>query len=112
MSESPDRDPSHLSPAMQVCLVDLQATFDFVVVETLRSYQRQLEMLKTGKSKTLHSKHLTGNSMDIMPKGGYDKWKEADWMKIHDAWDAIVISHGYVPEPRIRWDLNHLGIMG
>jgi len=111
MSEAIDRDVAHLNPAMQAALKALQEIRDdFIVCETRRSYNRQLEMLKSGKSKNLHSLHLTGAACDIMPKGGYDKWDAKEWQLLHDEWDATVISQGHVPEKRISWDLAHLGI--
>lgn len=39
--------------------------YDFVIIEGLRSKKRQKLMVKTGKSTTMNSKHLTGNAIDI-----------------------------------------------
>ena len=115
MSDDPTkvcRDATKLAPIMQECLAALWGLRSFIVVETLRTHQRQLMLLKQGKSKTLHSRHLTGMAMDIMPKGGYDKWVANDWEKAHDEWDAIVITKGRQPEKRIAWDMGHFGILG
>lgn len=44
----------------------LQLTpIDFGVSEGLRSKAREAEMVATGKSKTMHSRHLTGHAVDL-----------------------------------------------
>ncbi|WP_334185074.1 M15 family metallopeptidase [Novosphingobium sp.] len=40
---------------------------DFTVVEGLRTIERQREMVRTGKSKTMNSRHLTGHAVDLAP---------------------------------------------
>lgn len=51
-----------------VLLVEEVADFyPIIVLEGLRSKERQRELYKTGKSKTLFSKHLTGQAVDIAP---------------------------------------------
>lgn len=40
---------------------------DFIVIEGLRTQARQKEMVATGKSQTMNSRHLTGNAVDIIP---------------------------------------------
>lgn len=40
---------------------------DFSVVEGLRSLDRQRELLRTGKSRTMNSRHLTGHAVDLYP---------------------------------------------
>lgn len=39
--------------------------YDFAISEGLRSLDRQKELVAQGKSKTLHSRHLTGKAVDI-----------------------------------------------
>lgn len=39
--------------------------YDFVVSEGLRTLERQKQLYKEGKSKTLNSKHLVGKAFDI-----------------------------------------------
>lgn len=38
---------------------------DFVVIEGLRSLQRQKELVAKGASRTLNSRHLTGHAVDL-----------------------------------------------
>lgn len=40
---------------------------DFVVLEGLRTAERQQQLLWAGASKTLNSRHLTGHAVDIAP---------------------------------------------
>lgn len=40
---------------------------EVTVAEGLRSLERQKKLFSEGKSKTLKSKHLTGNAIDIYP---------------------------------------------
>lgn len=42
-----------------------ESPYDFMITEGLRSMERQQELFKQGKSKTLKSYHLTGNAVDI-----------------------------------------------
>ncbi len=40
---------------------------DFSVGEGLRSIERQRELLSSGKSTTMNSRHLTGHAVDLFP---------------------------------------------
>lgn len=40
---------------------------DFIVIEGLRTQARQKEMVATGKSQTMNSRHLSGHAVDIIP---------------------------------------------
>lgn len=40
---------------------------DFVVIEGLRTRERQQELLNSGKTRTLNSRHLTGHAVDVVP---------------------------------------------
>lgn len=48
---------------------------DFSVGEGLRSVARQKELVATGKSKTMNSRHLTGHAVDIFPYPVSWDWK-------------------------------------
>lgn len=50
---------------------------DFAVLEGLRTPERQAEMVKSGASQTLNSRHLTGHAIDVAPiVGNQVRW---DW---------------------------------
>lgn len=40
---------------------------DFVVIEGLRTVERQRELVASGASKTMNSRHLTGHAVDLWP---------------------------------------------
>lgn len=42
---------------------------DFIVIEGLRTMQRQRELFASGASKTMNSRHLTGHAVDLLPIG-------------------------------------------
>ncbi|CNF16647.1 peptidase M15B and M15C DD-carboxypeptidase VanY/endolysin [Yersinia rohdei] len=48
------------------------STVDFSVIEGLRTVERQKELVATGKSQTMNSRHISGNAVDLLPVG-------ADW---------------------------------
>ena len=48
---------------------------DFVVLEGLRTKERQVELVKAGASRTMNSRHITGHAVDL------GAWvdKQVDW---------------------------------
>lgn len=42
---------------------------DFTVIEGLRTKERQAELVRTGASKTMKSRHITGHAVDLLPIG-------------------------------------------
>lgn len=42
---------------------------DFVVIEGLRTKERQKELVASGASRTMNSRHLTGHAVDLLPIG-------------------------------------------
>lgn len=49
---------------------------DFMVIEGMRSLERQKQLLAEGKSKTMNSRHLTGHAVDLCPYPV--DWNDAD----------------------------------
>lgn len=50
---------------------------DFAVIEGLRTLERQKQLVASGASQTLNSRHITGHAVDLMPigpdgKGAFD----------------------------------------
>lgn len=64
-----------------VALRALQLTeVDFVVIEGVRTLERQKELVASKASRTLDSRHLTGHAVDVMaldPKTGKGSWEVA-----------------------------------
>jgi peptidoglycan L-alanyl-D-glutamate endopeptidase CwlK len=46
-----------------------ESPLDFIVIEGLRTMQRQRELVATGASQTMNSRHLTGHAVDLLPIG-------------------------------------------
>lgn len=86
-----------------VKVVALASTYmqgEFLVTEGLRTYARQEELVKTGASKTLNSKHLTGNAVDLAPLvNGKLSWVQKDFYPIVDAMQKACIELGI----KVRW---------
>ena len=73
---------------------------DFSVHEGLRSPQRQAELVATGASRTLASRHLTGHAVDIVPLiGGKKTW---DWPAIFRIVPAVAVAAKELGTP-VRW---------
>ena len=60
---------------------------DFVVIEGLRTLDRQKELVKRGASRTLNSRHLTGHAVDLVPIGadGELSWHWPDYHQLGPA---------------------------
>jgi len=46
-----------------------EGPLDFIVIEGLRNMKRQRELVASGASKTMNSRHLTGHAVDLLPIG-------------------------------------------
>lgn len=58
----------------------------FMITEGLRTYARQEELVKSGASKTLNSKHLTGDAVDLAPLvNGKISWEQKDFYPLAEA---------------------------
>jgi peptidoglycan L-alanyl-D-glutamate endopeptidase CwlK len=60
---------------------------DFLVGEGVRSLERQKQLVASGASRTMNSRHLTGHAVDLHPypyKGDHDD----DGIPNSDDWDA------------------------
>lgn len=79
---------------------------DFTVVEGVRSLEKQREYFNAGKSRTMHSRHLTGHAVDLMPWGDFDgdgskegSWVLADFYPLNDAMQKSAAAIG----ARVEW---------
>lgn len=60
---------------------------DFAVLEGLRSYERQKQLVKAGASQTMNSRHLTGHAVDLGAwVDGQIRW---DWPLYHKIYEAM-----------------------
>ena len=73
---------------------------DFTVLEGLRTIQRQQELLASGATTTLKSRHLTGHAVDLGALvGGKVRW---DWPLYHKIAAAVKQAAKEVGVP-IEW---------
>ena len=63
---------------------------DFTVIEGTRTKKRQKELVASGASRTMNSRHLTGHAVDLMALvGGKGSW---DWPLYHQITGAMQIA--------------------
>lgn len=73
---------------------------DFAVIEGVRTKARQAELVKKGASKTMNSKHLTGDAVDIVPYvGGKISWNFDDYYPLAKAMAQAATELGV----KVRW---------
>lgn len=72
---------------------------DFVVIEGVRTIERQRELLKAGASQTLKSRHLTGHAVDLAVWIGTVRWEMPPYQRLAVAVKAAAADVG-VP---IEW---------
>jgi peptidoglycan L-alanyl-D-glutamate endopeptidase CwlK len=76
----------HVDLVRVVHLALTQSTVDFAVIEGLRTRARQAELLASGASQTLNSRHLTGHAVDLAPFiAGEMRWDWPPFYKIATA---------------------------
>lgn len=81
------------------------SSVDFRVIEGIRTLERQQYLLKKGATRTLKSKHLTGDAVDIAPIiDGQVSW---DWKHFHTIALAMKQASEELGTP-IRWGGNWL----
>lgn len=62
---------------------------DFMVIEGKRNEARQRDLVASGKSQTMNSRHLTGHAVDCAPLINREiPWK--DWTKFRLVADAVL----------------------
>lgn len=73
---------------------------DFTVLEGLRTLERQKQLMASGATRTMNSRHLTGHAVDIAPLiNGEVRW---DWPLYHQL-AAVVKKAALELEVPIQW---------
>lgn len=73
---------------------------DLAVLEGIRSFERQAQMVKSGASQTLNSRHLTGHAIDVAPVvGNQVRW---DWPLYYPLAEAMKAAAAELNIP-IEW---------
>jgi peptidoglycan L-alanyl-D-glutamate endopeptidase CwlK len=90
---------------------------EFIVVEGLRTLERQRELFQAGKSQTMRSRHLTGHAVDLAPMVDVDldgdldlTWEPKQFYPIVDAVRASAAAAGVLIEwgyDLWKWDMPH-----
>ena len=77
---------------------------DFLVIEGLRTKERQAYLLDAGKSRTMNSYHLTGHAVDIAPIiDGKVSWQWKHYYPLADAMFDAAKELGIKVEWGGRW---------
>jgi peptidoglycan L-alanyl-D-glutamate endopeptidase CwlK len=78
------RDKARLSgvhPDLVAVVEAARQQVPFIVVEGMRTRERQAQLVKSAASRTMDSRHLTGHAVDLAPMiGGTVSW---DWPLYH-----------------------------
>ena len=74
---------------------------DFVVIEGLRTKERQKQLVASGASKTLNSRHITGHAVDLVPIGPNGK-AAFDW-PLYDRLGPAVKAAAHAEGVEIVW---------
>ena len=64
-----------------------ESPLDFIVIEGVRSEARQRELVASGASQTMNSRHLTGHAVDLLPIG--PNGAEFAWPLYHKLGPAV-----------------------
>ena len=102
LSERSKKNLHGVHPALQevVGLALRMCTIDFAVIEGLRTPERQKQLVASGASKTLNSRHITGHAVDLAPwVGGTLRW---DWPLFLPIADAMKLAAAELTVP-IVW---------
>jgi hypothetical protein len=68
---------------------------DFGVTEGVRALSRQRDLFATGKSRTMNSRHLTGDAVDVVAfAGGKVSWEWEHYEKIAAAFKRASVELG------------------
>ena len=66
-----------------------ESPVDFIVIEGLRTVERQKTLVAEGKSRTMNSRHLTGHAVDLLPIDPVDGRGKFDWPLYHQLAPAV-----------------------
>lgn len=64
-----------------------ESPLDFIVIEGVRSEARQRELVASGASQTMNSRHITGHAVDLLPIGS--NGPEFAWPLYHKLGPAV-----------------------
>lgn len=93
-----------------VRLAITMTSVDFIVIEGLRSRERQKSLFESGASKTMKSNHLTGRAVDLMAYTHKKaSWALIDYYPIAEAMRKASIEVGIGLRWGAAWSVPDLG---
>ena len=82
---------------------------DFGVIEGLRTEERQKELVESGASQTMKSKHLTGDAVDLMVYvGSRASWELNLYDEVADAMRTAAIEEGCPIQWGCAWHIDNI----
>lgn len=73
---------------------------DFTVLEGLRTVERQKQLMASGATRTMRSRHLTGHAVDIAPMVGNEiRW---DW-PLYNKLAPIIMNAALACDVPVEW---------
>lgn len=82
----------------------VDAGLDFAITEGVRSLARQRQLVASGASTTMKSRHLTGDAFDFVPVvGGEPNWKWPAFWPIVELIEKAAKELGIPVEMGARW---------
>lgn len=82
----------------------VDAGLDFAITEGVRSLARQRQLVASGASTTMKSRHLTGDAFDFVPVvGGEPNWKWPAFWPIVELIEKAAKELGVAVEMGARW---------
>ena len=83
-----------------------ESPIDFRVTEGLRTISRQKHLVSIGASKTLDSKHLVGDAVDLVPWDGGPRWEWPLIYKLAEHIRKVALDHSISIRGGGVWDVN------
>lgn len=79
--------------------------YDFIVSEGVRTIERQKQLVAEGKSKTMNSKHLTGEAFDIaiLDENGKVTWEKKYYVAFAEQFVRLANRLGFNVECGCYW---------
>ncbi|MEK9722471.1 MAG: M15 family metallopeptidase [Rhodospirillaceae bacterium] len=111
-----DLSPRFKPLAMELLARTVEAGIPVLVVDTLRTPAEHAANLAKGVSWTVHSKHLDGDAIDIVPYSQYDlhgpdklQWDAGDpiWQRLGAIGERLGLRWGGRFRPPAKPDLGH-----
>lgn len=75
---------------------------DFIITEGLRTVERQRQLMREGKSKTMNSAHISGHALDMVPCSPVS-WNRKDFESVVDAFKRAADHLGILIECGHDW---------